>query len=151
MTNTIPSVPEPRNEPVLSYAPGTPERRALAAELETMAGEVIEIAPRIDGRPVATGKTAEAVMPHDHRHALAVWHKAGAKEVHLRVSCPPTRHPCYYGIDFPDPKDLIAARMDVESIRGHLELDSLGYLSLEGMLSATSKGPENYCTACWSG
>jgi amidophosphoribosyltransferase len=77
--------------------------------------------------------------------------KAGAKEVHFRVSCPPTRHPCYYGIDFPDPKDLIAARMDVEEIRRHLELDSLGYLSLEGMLSAGSKPAGNYCTACWSG
>ena len=58
---------------------------------------------------------------------------------------------CYYGIDFPDPKDLIAARMDVEEIRKKLELDSLGYLSLEGMLSAGSKPPENYCTGCWSG
>jgi amidophosphoribosyltransferase len=77
--------------------------------------------------------------------------KAGAKEVHLRVSCPPTKHACYYGIDFPDPKDLIAARMEVEEIRKHLELDSLGYLSLEGMLSAVSGPPGNYCTACWSG
>jgi amidophosphoribosyltransferase len=77
--------------------------------------------------------------------------KAGAKEVHLRVSCPPTRHPCYYGIDFPDPKDLIAARMEIEDIRKHLELDSLGYLSLEGMLGATSGPAGNYCTACWSG
>ena len=77
--------------------------------------------------------------------------KAGAKEVHLRISCPPTRHPCYYGIDFPDPKHLIAARMGVEEIRSHLGLDSLGYLSLEGMLSAASGPPGNYCTACWSG
>src|SRR5262249_9147995 len=70
MTNAILTVPEPRNEPMLSYAPGTPERRALAAQLQAMAGEVIEIAPRIGGRSVATGKTAEAVMPHDHRHVL---------------------------------------------------------------------------------
>ncbi|HSE92372.1 MAG TPA: L-glutamate gamma-semialdehyde dehydrogenase [Methylomirabilota bacterium] len=92
MTNTILSVPEPRNEPVLSYAPGTPERRALAAALETMAGEVVEIAPRIDGRPVATGKTAEAVMPHDHRHVLAVWHKAGAKEVEQAIQAALAAH-----------------------------------------------------------
>ncbi|HTF57395.1 MAG TPA: amidophosphoribosyltransferase [Planctomycetota bacterium] len=77
--------------------------------------------------------------------------KSGAKEVHLRVSCPPTRHACYYGIDFPDPQALIAARMEVEEIRKHLDLDSLGYLSLEGMLSAASQPAENYCTACWSG
>ncbi|HEY3227175.1 MAG TPA: amidophosphoribosyltransferase, partial [Planctomycetota bacterium] len=82
---------------------------------------------------------------------IRILREAGAKEVHLRVSCPPTRHPCYYGIDFPDPKDLIAARMEVEEIRKHLELDSLGYLSLEGMLSAASQPAENYCTACWSG
>lgn len=77
--------------------------------------------------------------------------RAGAKEVHLRISCPPTRHPCYYGIDLPDPAELIAARLDVQGIRRELELDSLGYLSLEGMLAAGSKPPGHYCTACWSG
>jgi amidophosphoribosyltransferase len=85
------------------------------------------------------------------RSRIRLLRRAGAKEVHLRVSCPPTRHPCYYGIDFPDPKDLIAARMDVEQIRKHLELDSLGYLSLEGMLSAATGPADRYCTACWSG
>jgi 1-pyrroline-5-carboxylate dehydrogenase len=85
MTNAIASVPVARNEPVLSYAPGTPERRALAAELKTRSSEVIEIAPRIAGRAVTTGKTAEAVMPHDHHHVLAVWHRAGAKEVQQAI------------------------------------------------------------------
>ncbi len=77
--------------------------------------------------------------------------RAGAKEVHLRISCPPTRHPCWYGIDFPDPSELIAANLDLEGIRKQLELDSLGYLSLEGMLAAGSKPADHYCTACWSG
>jgi 1-pyrroline-5-carboxylate dehydrogenase len=81
MMNAIVSVPTPRNEPVLSYAPGTPERRALRAQLQRMASEVIDIAPRIGGERVPTGNTAEAVMPHDHRHVLAVWHKAGPREV----------------------------------------------------------------------
>ncbi len=81
MANGIFSVPIPRNEPVLVYAPGSPERRALRAQLERMAGEVIEIMPRIGGRRVPTGKTAEAVMPHDHRHVLAVWHLTGSAEV----------------------------------------------------------------------
>jgi 1-pyrroline-5-carboxylate dehydrogenase len=81
MSNGIFSVPDPRNEPVLAYAPGSPERRALRAQMEKMSKEVIEIAPRIGGRAVQTGNTAEAVMPHNHRHVLAVWHKAGPKEV----------------------------------------------------------------------
>jgi amidophosphoribosyltransferase len=76
---------------------------------------------------------------------------AGAKEVHLRVSCPPTRHPCYYGIDFPNPKELIAANHSVDEVRRHVGVDTLGYLSVEGMLSAVSGPKEHYCTACWSG
>jgi 1-pyrroline-5-carboxylate dehydrogenase len=81
MSNGIFSVPDPRNEPILAYAPGSPERRALRAQMEKMSKEVIEIAPRIGGRAVQTGVTAEAVMPHNHRHVLAVSHKAGPKEV----------------------------------------------------------------------
>ncbi|MBI4247347.1 MAG: aldehyde dehydrogenase family protein, partial [Candidatus Rokubacteria bacterium] len=81
MVNAVLTVPAPRNEPVLSNAPGTAERRTLCAELQRMAGEVIEITPRIGGRRVATGRLAEAVMPHDHRHVLAAWHQAGAREV----------------------------------------------------------------------
>lgn len=75
---------------------------------------------------------------------------AGAKEVHLRVSCPPTRHACYYGIDFPDPAQLIAHDRSVEEVQKRLGVDSLGYLSLEGMLSAVSNPPGQYCTACWT-
>ncbi|MGH7323471.1 MAG: L-glutamate gamma-semialdehyde dehydrogenase [Candidatus Rokuibacteriota bacterium] len=81
MANALFSVPTPRNEPNLTYAPGTPERAALKAQLQKMASEVIEIAPRIGGKAVKTGKVAEATMPHDHRHVLATWHKAGAREV----------------------------------------------------------------------
>src|SRR6059036_1990011 len=81
MSNGIFNVPIPRNEPVLAYTPGSPERKALRAALDRMAGQMIEIAPRIGGRRVTTGRTAEVVMPHDHRHVLAVWHKAGASEV----------------------------------------------------------------------
>jgi len=81
MRNAIVSVPTPRNEPVLTYAPGSPERKILRAQLAKMSSEIVEITPVIGGRRVATGRTAEAVMPHDHRHVLAVWHKAGAAEV----------------------------------------------------------------------
>ncbi|MDO8479750.1 MAG: L-glutamate gamma-semialdehyde dehydrogenase [Candidatus Rokubacteria bacterium] len=85
MSNGIFSVPDPRNEPILAYAPGSPERRALRAQMDKMSKEVIEIAPRIGGRTVQTGVTAEAVTPHNHRHVLAVWHKAGPKEVEQAI------------------------------------------------------------------
>ncbi len=73
----------------------------------------------------------------------------GATEVHMRVSSPPTTGPCYYGIDTPQRRDLIAGSQSVEQIRQFIEADSLGYLSEEGMLSAAGKG--GYCTACFTG
>jgi len=78
--------------------------------------------------------------------------KSGVKEVHLRISCPPHRHPCFYGIDFHDPRELIANRYSsIEEVRKYLEVDSLGYLSLEGMLGCMKYSDKNYCAACWSG
>src|SRR5436189_2957601 len=85
MPNAIVSVPPPRNEPILAYAPGSPERKALRAQLAKMSSDVVEITPRIGGRRVTTGRTAEVVMPHDHRHVLAAWHKAGASEVQRAI------------------------------------------------------------------
>jgi len=76
--------------------------------------------------------------------------EAGAKEIHLRISCPPTKHSCFYGIDFPNRKQLIANNLPLEEIRKFIGVDTLGYLSLEGMLSAVGK-PSHYCTACWNG
>jgi amidophosphoribosyltransferase len=76
---------------------------------------------------------------------------AGAKEIHLRVSCPPIRHPCFYGIDFPTREELIAHNRTVDEIRKYLEVDSLAYLSLDGLLSCMKLPKEHYCTACWSG
>ena len=77
--------------------------------------------------------------------------RAGAKEIHLRISCPPIRHACYFGIDFPDPSKLIATGRTVEQIRDFLGVDSLHYLSMHGLLSCVSRPPDNYCTACFSG
>jgi amidophosphoribosyltransferase len=76
---------------------------------------------------------------------------AGAREIHLRVSCPPIRHPCFYGIDFPTSQELIAHNRTVEQIAQFLEVDSLAYLSLEGMLKCMKDPQSQYCTACWSG
>ncbi len=77
--------------------------------------------------------------------------KAGAKEVHMRVACPPIVSPCFYGVDFPTKEELIANNRTVEEIREYLGVDSLGYISLEGLLACASKPADNYCTACWSG
>jgi amidophosphoribosyltransferase len=76
---------------------------------------------------------------------------AGAAEVHLRISAPPTAWPCHYGIDTPTRDELIAANHDVEEIRRFVEADSLAYLSLDGLLSSVSGPKESYCTACWTG
>ncbi|MHC4268798.1 MAG: amidophosphoribosyltransferase [Planctomycetota bacterium] len=82
---------------------------------------------------------------------LKLLRKAGAKEVHLRISCPPHRHPCNYGIDFQSKDELIAANHTLEEIREFLDADSLGYLSTEGMLGCTGSPRSHYCTACYSG
>jgi amidophosphoribosyltransferase len=77
--------------------------------------------------------------------------ESGAKEVHLRVSCPPHKHACHYGIDFPDPKKLIANQHTTEAIAGYLGADSIGYLSVPGMVKATGLPKENFCLACFDG
>ena len=76
---------------------------------------------------------------------------AGAKEVHLRVSCPPTISPCFYGVDTPTRKELIAANQSVEEIRKYVEADSLSYLSLGSLRRAVSDTDANYCYACYTG
>ena len=76
---------------------------------------------------------------------------AGAREVHMRVSSAPVTGPCYYGIDTPSRDELIAANNNLEEIRASLGVDSLGYLSLDGMLQSVPTGPEGFCHACFSG
>ena len=77
--------------------------------------------------------------------------EAGAKEVHLRISCPPHRHACYYGIDFPDPKNLIANQYTTEEIQDYLGVDSIGYLDIGGMVRATGLPRDHFCLACFDG
>jgi len=77
---------------------------------------------------------------------------AGAKEVHMRISCPPTISPCFYGVDTPSKNQLIAANKSVEAIRNYIGADSLAYLSLEGLRKAAGESDEaTYCTACYTG
>ena len=76
---------------------------------------------------------------------------AGAREVHVRISCPPTISPCFYGVDTPRKSELIGATHTIEEIREFLEADSVAYLSLEGMLSAVKSEKSSYCTSCYTG
>jgi amidophosphoribosyltransferase len=86
------------------------------------------------------------------RKIVRMVRSAGAKEVHLRISCPPTISPCYYGVDTPRKKELIAANNTVEEIRQYIGADSLAYLSLEGLKKACHDGEKTtYCTACYTG
>ncbi|MDQ4095294.1 MAG: amidophosphoribosyltransferase [Actinomycetota bacterium] len=84
------------------------------------------------------------------RQIVAMLREAGAREVHLRVSSPPIKWPCFYGIDMPDQDELIGARMTVEEIRGHVGADSLAYLSLDRTVAATEIPGDSFCTACFS-
>lgn len=77
--------------------------------------------------------------------------EAGAKEVHLRISCPPHKYACYYGIDFPDPKNLLANQFKAEEMAEYLEVDSIGYLDIEGMVRATGLPESEFCLACFNG
>jgi amidophosphoribosyltransferase len=76
---------------------------------------------------------------------------AGATEVHMRISCPPTISPCFYGVDTPRRSELIAATHTLEEIRRYIGADSLGYLSVDGLLNAVGSNRESYCTSCYTG
>ncbi len=86
------------------------------------------------------------------RKIVRMIRNAGAKEVHMRISCPPTISPCFYGVDTPSKKELIAANKSVEEIRDFIGAESLAYLSLEGLKKACDDGAQiRYCTACYTG
>jgi len=86
------------------------------------------------------------------RKIVRMIRNAGAREVHMRISCPPTISPCFYGVDTPSKKELIAANNSIEEIREYIGADSLAYLSLEGLKKACADGEKTtYCTACYTG
>jgi len=85
------------------------------------------------------------------RGKIRTLRQAGAKEIHMRVSCPPIRFPCFYGVDFPTKEELLANNRNLEQIRDFLEVDSIGYVSLEGLLDCAMLPADHYCTACWCG
>src|SRR6202161_3070925 len=86
------------------------------------------------------------------RKIVRMIRNAGAKEVHMRISCPPTISPCYYGVDTPSKKQLISANKSIDEIRAFIVADSLAYLSLEGLKKACADGEKTtYCSACYTG
>jgi amidophosphoribosyltransferase len=85
------------------------------------------------------------------RKIVRMVREAGATEVHVRISCPPTISPCYYGVDTPTREELIASNHSVDEIRSYLEADSLGYVSLENLRNAVGDDKDEFCTACYTG
>ena len=77
--------------------------------------------------------------------------KSGVKKVHVRISSPPVKHPCFYGMDFPTTEELVAGQHEIDEITDIIDADSLGYLSLDGTLESTHLEKDNFCTACFSG
>ena len=161
------SVPDSSNSAALGFAEvsGVPYELALIRNhyvgrtfiQPTQAGRDAKVKVKYNAvREVLEGKSV--VMVDDSivrgtttRGLVAMVRAAGAREVHMRVSSPPVTGPCYYGIDTPSREELIAANLTREEIAGHLGVDSLGYLSLDGMLDAVPGGPRGFCHACFSG
>jgi amidophosphoribosyltransferase len=85
------------------------------------------------------------------RKIVRMVRSAGAREVHMRISCPPTKSPCFYGVDTPRRSELIAATHTHEEIRKYLNADTLAYLSLDGLTGAVRNGTTSYCTSCYTG
>lgn len=100
MSHGVYHIPTPINEPVRSYAPGSPERASLARELERQRGELVEIPLLIGGREVRTGKTVNVVMPHQHGHVLARAHQAGPAEVQAAIEAAEAARPAWEGLPF---------------------------------------------------
>jgi amidophosphoribosyltransferase len=161
------SVPDSSNSAALGYAEasGLPYELALIRNhyvgrtfiQPTQAGRDAKVKVKYNPvREVLDGKSV--VMVDDSivrgtttRGLVALVRAAGAREVHMRVSSAPVTGPCYYGIDTPSREELIAANNTTEEIAKHLGVDSLGYLSLDGMLGSVPSGPQGFCHACFSG
>ena len=161
------SVPDSSNSAALGFAEesGIPYELALIRNhyvgrtfiQPTQAGRDAKVKVKYNAvREVLEGKSV--VMVDDSivrgtttRGLVAMVRAAGAREVHMRVSSAPVTGPCYYGIDTPSREELIAANFEQPEIAAQLGVDSLGYLSLDGMLESVPSGPQGFCHACFSG
>ena len=106
---------------------------------DTLAGKRVAV---VDDS-IVRGTTSQKLM-----HMIR---RAGATEVHLRIASPPIRFPCFYGIDTPTRGELVASSKEVSEIAEFIGVDSLGYLSLDGLLRSVPGSPESYCVACFDG
>jgi amidophosphoribosyltransferase len=161
------SVPDSSNSAAIGFAEesGTPYELALIRNhyvgrtfiQPSQASRVAKVRMKFSAvREVLEGK--KVVMVDDSivrgtttRALVQLVRAAGAQEVHMRVSSAPVTGPCYYGIDTPSREELIAANNTLDEMRDSLGVDSLGYLSLDGMLSSVPSGPGGFCHACFSG
>lgn len=107
-------------------------------------------------RSVITGKKIimvddSIVRGNTTKNIVGLLKEKGAKEVHVRITCPPIKHPCFFGVDMPTYEELIANNMKIPEIQQFAGADSLGYLSLEGLIEATGLKKDNFCLACFNG
>jgi amidophosphoribosyltransferase len=160
-------VPDSANAAALGYA----EETGLPLELALIRNHYVGrtfIQPSQEGRvqkvkvkynavrEVLEGKSVvmvdDSMVRGTTTHGLvSMIRAAGAREIHMRIASPPVTGPCYYGIDMPSREELIAANLTVDEIAQRVGVDSLGFLSLEGMLHAVPDGPHGFCHACFSG
>ena len=133
--------------------PAVPDGTLPDAEPQATSEPEAEASPRTNPKGMRVVVVEDSLIRGTtFRKQAKILRDAGAKEVHLRITCPPTLHACYYGIDFPSSDQLIASRLkSVDAIAEWLGVNSLGYLSVEGLLAAVSKPSNHYCTACWTG
>jgi amidophosphoribosyltransferase len=125
----------------------SPEQRQRELEVKLKLAIVKEV---VSGKRIVVVDDS-IVRGTTTRGKIRALRQAGAKKIHMRVSCPPIRFPCFYGVDFPTREELLANNRDLEQIREFLEVDSIGYISLEGMLGCAALSTDHYCTACWNG
>lgn len=125
----------------------SPDQKMREAEVKLKLAVVKEV---VDGKSIVVVDDS-IVRGTTTRGKIRTLRQAGAKQIHMRVSCPPIRHPCFYGVDFPTKEELLANNRSLKQIKDFLEVDSVGYISLEGLLSCAALPAQNYCTACWSG
>lgn len=123
----------------------SPDDRKAAVNLK-----LNPIRKAIEGKRVCLVEDS-IVRGNTSRERVRTLRENGAKEVHMRISCPPHIRPCFYGIDFPSAEELIANSHSVDEIAKIIDADSLAYLSLDGMLSCASRDNADYCHACFSG
>ena len=161
------SVPDSSNAAAVGYAEETGLRLEMALIRNHYVGRTFiqpsqgdrDAKVKVKYNPVKEVLAGKSVVMVDDsivrgtttRGLVAMIRNAGAREVHMRVSSPPITGPCYYGIDTPRKEELIAANYTVAEIAKRIGVDSLGYLSLEGMLAAVPDGPGGFCHACFSG